>query len=96
MQAQVEAKVNNTDIMCKSLIRCMNVAWRIDSGEEGVMQVKEGKVQLMNMEFKGKCHKCGNYGYKENKCTKKNKSVEEKGNKKFLGTKNRKKKKTRN
>ena len=49
------------------------------------MQVGEGKVALMNMKFKGKCHACGKYGHKQNKCTEKNKSEEEKGNKKFSG-----------
>ena len=49
MQAQVEAEVNDIDIAYKSLIRCMNVAWKIESGGKGVLQVREGKVALMNM-----------------------------------------------
>ena len=61
MQAQVEAEVNNTNIMFESLIRCMNVAWRIKSDREGITQVGEGKVALTKMEFKGKCHTCGKY-----------------------------------
>ena len=54
MQVQVEEKVNNIEIMYKSLIRHMNVAWRIKAGREGVMQLGENKVALTNMEFKGK------------------------------------------
>ena len=65
-QAQIEAEVNNTDITYKNLIRCINVAWRIASGGEGVMQVGQGKVALMNMEFKEKFHTCGKYGHKQN------------------------------
>ena len=42
----------------------MNVAWRIKSGNGEVMQVREGEVASMNMEFKGKNHKCGKYGHK--------------------------------
>ena len=72
-QAQVEAEMNNTDIMYKSLIRCMNVAWRIKSDGEGVTQVGDGKVALMKMEFKEKCHTCEKYGHKQTKCSKKNK-----------------------
>ena len=34
IQAQVEAEVNDTKIMYGSLIRCMNVAWRIESSGE--------------------------------------------------------------
>ena len=64
----------------------MNVALRIDSGREGVMQVEERKVALTNMEFKGKCYSCGKYWHKQNKCPKKNKSDEENRNKKFSGT----------
>ena len=85
MQAQVEAEVKNTDITYKSLIRHMNVAWRIESGGEGVPQVGEGKVVLVNMEFRGKCCACVQYRHKQNKCPKKNKSEEEKGSKKFSG-----------
>ena len=59
-QAQVEAEVNNTEIMYESLISCMNVAWRIESSSEGVMQVGDTKVALMSMGFKEKCHSCGN------------------------------------
>ena len=85
MQAQVEADVNNMEIMYKSQIRNINVAWRIKSGGEDVAQVEKSKVVLMNTEFKGKCHTCEKYGHKQNKCPKKNKSEEEKGNKKFTG-----------
>ena len=85
MQAQVEAEVNNIDIAYKRLIRHMNVAWRIESGIEGVMQAGEGKVVLMNTEFKEKCHTREKYEHKQNRCPKKNKSEEEKGSKKFLG-----------
>ena len=67
MQAQVEAEVNNMEIMYKSLIRPMNVAWRIKS-DRGVVQVGESEVALTNTEFKGKCHTCGKYGHKQNKC----------------------------
>ena len=81
MQAHVEAEVNNTDIAHKSLIRHMNVAWKIEFGGEGVMQTGEGEVELMNIEFKG-----GKYGHKQNKCPKKNKPKKGKGNKKFSGT----------
>ena len=63
----------------------MNVAWRMETGGEGVMQVGEGKVALKNMEFKGKCHSCGKYGHEQNKCPKKNKPEERKGKKKFSG-----------
>ena len=61
MQAQVEAEVNDTDIMYESLVKHMNVAWRIKSDREGVTQVGEDKVALMNIEFKRKCHTCGKY-----------------------------------
>ena len=63
----------------------MNVAWRIKSSGEGVAQLRENEVVLTNMNFKGKCHTCGKYGHKQSKCSKKNKSKEEKGNKKFMG-----------
>ena len=43
----------------------MKVAWRIESGGEGVTQVGKGKVALTNMEFKGKCHLCEKYGQKQ-------------------------------
>ena len=33
-QAQVKAKVNSMEIIYKSLIRHMNVAWRIELGRE--------------------------------------------------------------
>ena len=59
MQAQVEAEVKDTGITYKSLIRCMNVAWRSESGGKGVTQVGEDKVVLTNTEFKGKSHSCG-------------------------------------
>ena len=62
----------------------VNVAWRIESGGEGVLQIGEGKVALINTEFKGKCHTCRKYGHKQNKCLEKNKSEEEKGNMIFL------------
>ena len=58
MQAQVEAEVDNTDIMYERLIRSKNVCLRINSGSKGVMQAGEGKVALTNIEFKGKCHAC--------------------------------------
>ena len=86
MQAQVEAEVNNMEIMYKSLIRPMNVAWRIKS-DRGVVQVGESEVALMNTEFKGKCHTCGKYGHKQNKCPEKDKSEEERENKKFMDSK---------
>ena len=54
----------------------MNVAWRIESGREGVAQVGENKVVLTNTEFKGKSLTCGKYGHKQNKCPKKNKTEE--------------------
>ena len=63
----------------------MNVAWRMKSGEEGVMQVGKGEVALTNMEFKKKNHTCGKYGNTQNKCPQKNKSEDEKGYKIFLG-----------
>ena len=63
----------------------MNVAWRIEFGGEGVMQVGEGNIVLTHMEFKGKCHSCGKHRHEENKCPKKNKPEEEKGYKKFSG-----------
>ena len=63
----------------------MNVAWEIEATREGVAQLEENKVALMNTEFKGKCHTCEKYGHKQSKCPKKNKSKEEKGNKKFMG-----------
>ena len=62
----------------------MNVAWRIESGRELVTQVGKGKVALMKTEFEGNCYVCGKYGWKPNKCFK-NKSEEERGNKKFGG-----------
>ena len=34
VQAQVEADVNSTEITCKNLMRHMNIAWRIESGEK--------------------------------------------------------------
>ena len=37
MQAQVEALVTNTEIMCKRQIMCINVAWRIKSGRDEVI-----------------------------------------------------------
>ena len=40
---------------------------------------------LTNAKFKGKCHTRGKYRHKQSKCPKKNKSKEEKGNKKFTG-----------
>ena len=40
----------------------MNVAWRIESGREGVMQVGAGKVVLTNMAFKENCHSCEKMG----------------------------------
>ena len=83
MQAQVEAEVNDTDIMYEGLIRHMNVAWRIKSGGEGVMQIGESKVVLTNMEYKGKYHSCGKYRHKQNKCLQKNESEEEKGTRNF-------------
>ena len=43
----------------------MNVAWRIESGREGLVQVGEGEVVLTNMEFKGKCQTGGKYGHKQ-------------------------------
>ena len=58
-QAQVEEEVNDMEIMYESLIRCMNVVWRIKSSGEGVAQVGESEVMLRNTEFKGKCHTCG-------------------------------------
>ena len=64
---------------------CMNAAWRIESGREGVAQAGESKVVLTNTEFKGECNICGKYGHKQNKCPKKKKSEEQKGNKKFTG-----------
>ena len=64
-QVQVEAKVNNTEIKYKSLIRNVNVAWRIKSSREGVTQVGENKVVLMNTEFKGKYHTCRKYGHRQ-------------------------------
>ena len=85
IQTQVKAEVNNTDITDESMIRHMNVEWRIESGGEGVTQVREDEVALMNSKFKGKCRTCRKYGQKQNKCSQKNKSKEEKGNKKFLG-----------
>ena len=39
----------------------------------------------INKEFKERCHACGKYGHKQNKCPEKNKSEEEKGNEKFMG-----------
>ena len=45
----------------------------------------ESKGVLLNTEFKGKCHTCGKYGHKQNKCPEKNKVKEEKGYKKFTG-----------
>ena len=63
MQAQVDAEVNDMEIMYESLIRHMNVAWRIESGREGVAQLGENEIVLMNMKFKGKCHTCGKYGH---------------------------------
>ena len=44
MQAQVEAKVNDMEIIYKSLIRHMNVAWRMKSCGEGVTQVEGAKL----------------------------------------------------
>ena len=85
MQVQLEAEVNNTEIIDKNLIRHMNVAWRIKSDEEGVAQVGESEAVLTSTEFKEKCHTCGKYRYRQNKCPKKNKCEEEKGNKKFTG-----------
>ena len=74
MQAQVEADINNTDIPYESLIKCMNVAWKIKSGGKEVTQVQESEVVPINVEFKGKCHTCGK-GHKQNKCPEKNKST---------------------
>ena len=39
--------------MCNKAHEC---SLEIEYGGEGVMQVGEGKVALMNMEFKRKCH----------------------------------------
>ena len=41
--------------------RHINEAWRMEDGREGVAQVGEGEVVLMNMEFKEKCHTSGKY-----------------------------------
>ena len=76
MKAQVEAEADDTNVMNKNLMRCMNFAWRIKSGAKGVAQVSKGKVALTNMEFKEKCNLYGKYGNKQNKCPKKNKTKE--------------------
>ena len=81
-----EAEVNSTDIMYKSHVSCMNVAWRIKSCKEKVMQVGEGEVVLTNMEFKGNCYTCGKYGHKQNKVPKKNKSEEKKETRNILAS----------
>ena len=70
-------------IMYENLMRCMNIAWRIKSGREGVAQVGESEIALMNTGFKGKCHTSGKYGHKQNNCPNKNKSEKEKGKKKL-------------
>ena len=70
--AQVEAEVNDVDIMYKNLIRCMNISGRIKAGGKGVMQVGEGKVALTDTEFEGKCHTCGKYAQTK-KCPEQNK-----------------------
>ena len=72
--SSVEAEINDMEIMYKSLIRHMNVAWRIKSSGEGVAQVGESKVALNNTEFKGKCHIWGKYGHNQSKYPEKNKS----------------------
>ena len=64
------------EIIFENLIRHMNVAWRIESFGEGVVQVGECEIALSNIEFKRKCHICGKYGHEQNKCPKKNKSEE--------------------
>ena len=85
MQTQVESEANDKEITYKSLMRHINTSWRIKSSGEGVAQLDENKVVLINMVFKGKCHTCGKCGHKQSKCPEKNKSKEEKGNKKFTG-----------
>ena len=84
MQAQVEAEVNNMDIMYKNFKRCINDAWRIKFGNEGVMLVEEVEAALTNTGFKEKCHLCGKYGHKQNKCPKKNKPRKGKETRNFL------------
>ena len=44
MQAQMEVEVNNMEVTYKSLIRQMNVAWRIKSSREGVAQLEKMKL----------------------------------------------------